>query len=827
MRLSLRRGSVAAAIVLAIASLSAGVGAHASLTDDSFVSDNPANYTPNVNQGAVTSLAKVGNTMVAVGKFTTVTDFHGTTFNRTNIFAFDANTGEISTSFVPQVNGTASRVIDSGDGTSVYVVGAFSQVNSTPASHAARITVSNGALVTSFKAAASNGVINDAVLRDDKLYVGGAFKKMGGHDRTLLAALNASTGADTGAVASTLTDVFNGGSTTVKALDVSQDDSRMVAIGNFRTVDGATRTQIAMWDTTVSPAVLTSWSTDGYNHPCAANAFDTYMRDVSITPDGSYFAVATTGAFDGGVNNNSLCDTITRWEMGASGSGQTPSWVDYSGGDTFYAVTAIGKIIYIGGHQRWVNNPYAGDAPGPGAVSREGMAVFDARNGLPFSWNPGRARGVGLREFLAVDNGIWVAHDTNRLGHEQRKRIAFLPIAGGTPLPSENTGTLPSDVFTAGSTGSTANAHWLARVNTGGSLLVASDNGPDWATDTDASPSPLRNGNSNAADWADLPFTRNASLPGYAPTALFSTERWSPSDTPNMQWNIPAPVGDNLTVNLFFANGCSCTENVGQRRFDVFVDGTKVLDNFDIVAAYGDQTGGMKSFSVPSSDGNVDIDFGHRTENPLINGIEVIDNSVAAPPPSTGNEVVRHPMSTSGSTGAPSTLPSSTNPWSQARGAFMVDGSVYYGKADGTFHRVPFNGTTFGTDTTINLNQASGQNHRFVSDLPNITGMFYDRASARLYYTLSGQNTLYYRYFEPESNIVGAVRLTGPAAPAGLSWGNVSGMFLANGSLYVGDRTTGNLSSVAWSNGAPSGSVSAVSTPGHDWRARATFVMAP
>jgi hypothetical protein len=157
----------------------------------------------------------------------------------------------------------------------------------------------------------------------------------------------------------------------------------------------------------------------------------------------------------------------------------------------------------------------------------------------------------------------------------------------------------------------------------------------------------------------------------------------------------------------------------------------------------------------------------------------------------------------------------------------MVDGEVYYGMADGTFHRRTFNGTAFGSDNVINLNQASGQNHRFVGDIPNITGMFYDRASARLYYTMSGQSSLYYRYFEPESRIVGAVRLAGPAAPAGLSWSNVSGMFLANGSLYVGNRQTGALSSVVWTNGVPVGSASPVSTPGHDWRARATFVQAP
>ena len=44
------------------------------------------------------------------------------------------------------------------------------------------------------------------------------------------------------------------------------------------------------------------------------------MRDIDISPDGSYFVVVTTGAF----RANRLCDSINRFELNAAGPGQAP-----------------------------------------------------------------------------------------------------------------------------------------------------------------------------------------------------------------------------------------------------------------------------------------------------------------------------------------------------------------------------------------------------------------------------------------------------------------------------------------------------------------------
>ena len=50
---------------------------------------------------------------------------------------------------------------------------------------------------------------------------------------------------------------------------------------------------------------------------------------------------------------------------------------------------------------------------------------------------------------------------------------------------------------------------------------------------------------------------------------------------------------------------------------------------------------------------------------------------------------------------------------------------------------------------------------------------------ARLYFTLSGQTSLFYRYFEPLSQMVGGQRFTAQASTADVSWSQVGGMFLA------------------------------------------------
>ena len=121
-------------------------------------------------------------------------------------------------------------------------------------------------------------------------------------------------------------------------------------------------------------------------------------------------------------------------------------------------------MVYVGGHQRWWNNPFRGDAAGQGAVSREGIAALDPVNGLPLSWDPTRTKGVGVFDFLDTPQGLWVASDTDRIGNFQLKSRIARMLPGGTSFPAVKTTVLPNDVYTASTAGALSRRRYDAGV---------------------------------------------------------------------------------------------------------------------------------------------------------------------------------------------------------------------------------------------------------------------------------------------------------------------------------------------------------------------------
>ena len=785
---------------------------------DRLVSANPVDWTPSAVDGSVQAIIQIGNTVIMGGDFTQVQAAGSTTvLSRPNILAFNATTGELSTTFQPQLDGMVEALIPSADGNAVYVGGQFHTVNGKATKSLTELSLSDGTALSAFKTPSTNGKVKDLRLAGGRLWVAGSFTKIGGVTQTGLVTLNPTTGAVTNYSPLTVAGTWNGGTTTVAKIDITPDGTRLVGIGNFTSIGGVSRAQVFMLDLTGATAQLANWQTNFYTSTCSSS-FDSYLRDLDISPDGSYMVISTTGAY----RANSACDETSRWNMSATGSALTPAWTDYTGGDTTYAVAITGTAVYVGGHMRWQNNPSAGDSAGPGAVSRPGIAALDPVNGLPFSWNPTRERGVGVFDMLATDQGLWVGSDTDQIGNFiYHGKIAFLPLAGGQVVPPTSTGVLPGHVYLGGSTTPT-NPNILYRVDAGGPQLPSLDDGPAWAQDDSAAPSSLHNTGATATSYTCCA-TRGASLPDSAPTGLFNTERSDPVGGQEMQWHFPVPAGQHVDVRLYFANRSTSTNTVGKRTFDVTLDTTKVLTSYDIVADAGNATGVMKTFPV-TSDGTVDVTFGHKVNNPLISGVEIIRTDGPTPP----SPKMMQNIGFSG-TGVLDyqTIPDSGVNWAPSRGATMINGTVYYGSTDGQLYARTFDGTTFGPATPVNGMDQLNPLAAFHTDVPTMTAMFFD--SGRLYFTLSGDSHLYYRYFTPESKVIGSTRFTASNGITGMNFASATGMFVADGKLYLA-TSNGNLQKSDFVSGAPAGTGAVVSGPAVDatnWSSRALFVYAP
>jgi len=202
--------------------------------------------------------------------------------------------------------------------------------------------------------------------------------------------------------------------------------------------------------------------------------------------------------------------------------------------------------------------------------------------------------------------------------------------------------------------------------------------------------------------------------------------------------------------------------------------------------------------------------------------IEIINTSAGAPTPTPG-KLLRRPVDASGSPTAGATSANTAIDWSLVRGAFLLNGTLYYGLGDGGLYSRTFDKTTgvVGSQTTVNLNNDPDDAGRIPFAIANLTGIFYDPSQHRLYYTLFNDSALYYRYFTPESQVVGAQTFV--ADNGGVDLSTVSGMTLAGGNVLYGSTADGALRSVALSSNGISGSPSVVSNDG-SWTSRALFV---
>ena len=110
-----------------------------------------------------------------------------------------------------------------------------------------------------------------------------------------------------------------------------------------------------------------------------------------------------------------------------------------------------------------------------------------------------------------------------------------------------------------------------------------------------------------------------AGVANAAPMAVYQSLRYG-----NFAYNMPSLVpGTTYTVRLHFAEVYFTT--AGQRVFNVTINGTTALSNFDIVAVGGANKALVKDFTtVADSNGKINITFTSVVNNAQVNGVEII-----------------------------------------------------------------------------------------------------------------------------------------------------------------------------------------------------------
>jgi hypothetical protein len=373
---------------------------------------------PNGTVEVVRQIAQCGNTMFAVGAFTSIKNHGGTVFARNNAFSFDATTFAV-TGWNPNVNGQVNSIaFPNGDCGHAYIGGKFTAVGSTQVSNIAEVDTTAGAVVSGFGHSANGEVKTLAMTGTGHLLAGGFFTSINGGTNKYFASLNPASGKDDGFLNLNISGTYGSGGTQVYNQQISHGGTLDLAEGTFTSVGSQPRQQIFMLDLSGSTATVTPWTSAEFNARCVLNE-SFYVRAASWSPTDGTVYIATTGFHPLGGSTSGprtgLCDAVAAFP-----AAQVPvvhTWINYTGCDSLYSTAADSSTAYVGGHERWADNTNGCDVQGPGAFPAQGMGGFVPSTGALLLNSGGtaglysRARGAGADDMLVTGAGLWIASD--------------------------------------------------------------------------------------------------------------------------------------------------------------------------------------------------------------------------------------------------------------------------------------------------------------------------------------------------------------------------------------------------------------------------------
>jgi Ricin-type beta-trefoil lectin domain len=488
-------GMSAPAAVAGPAAATSHAVSNSSIAFPDLVSQTPVKWTPNVFTGSpscnpqwfgpgnrlckhhtIYSQAVVNGEVVVVGAFTQACQTGpaasghcapGTLVTRDDIFAYQLGTGIIDPDFAPVLDQGPVYTVVAGPDNTVYVGGSFTTVNGVSEPGLVQLSVTpgqstDGQVVPGF-AAPLSGTVHSLALGGDSLYVGGNFRtliKNGIPKEKGIARLDATTGFPDGTFTFTLGDPIPKDALQVEYMSLTPDENTLIIGGTFLQVNGLNIPRVALLATgggLGATGTLDNWSAPVLANGCSSEHDE--IRSIDSSPDGSYFVVATTGYRSAG--GASICDAAARFETGATGTNVQPTWVNYAGGDSLYAVAVSGSAVYIGGHNRFINNECGNNfVCEANAVLVNGLTALDPNTGLALPWwHPQTSRGYGVDSlvlypagsYAGSNGGLLVGTNVNSIGGVYHAQNAIFPLTATAPrVPG---GPIMSGIFSQGRLG--------------------------------------------------------------------------------------------------------------------------------------------------------------------------------------------------------------------------------------------------------------------------------------------------------------------------------------------------------------------------------------
>jgi len=287
--------------------------------------------------GVVWAQLIVGNTVYVGGEFTRARPAGSSPgvneVVRNNLLAYNLTTGNLISSFNPNVNGAVRALVASDDGSRVFIGGAFTKIGSESRYRLAAFDTGSGALVSSWQPVV-NSQVKALGIFGDTVYAGGTFSSASGESRNETASFATSDGA-----LGTWTGEPAGGA--VNALTVSPDGGRVVIGGSFTSYNGSSNPGYGMAATDAVTGASLPWKVNSLIRNGGTDAAILSLTSSEQGVIGTGYVFGTGGTLEGAFRAS--------WDDG------TLIWVEDCHGDTYSAVP-MGDLVYTTGHPHFCGN---------------------------------------------------------------------------------------------------------------------------------------------------------------------------------------------------------------------------------------------------------------------------------------------------------------------------------------------------------------------------------------------------------------------------------------------------------------------------------------